>query len=304
MQRISLTICHYSAKNPLVHTGGVETFARSLSRIFERVIYLTPNETRHLSEILRKGIPVVCDNHHCLTIPAHYPVIAFQHGIAKVKHSVTKKSFDRHLAILQQKAASRRNTIWVSCAKWISDAFEVLHGNKAYDVIYHPIDIERFTPNPKRTEGNLILHDARTKHKGAREVQFLSRQFPQYRFEALNCIPADVPERFQQATAFLHLSKYEGNSIVCNEAMAMNLPCFFNEVGLFQDDFLFDVYLRRDHAKLFWKSSLKKDFRNFSQTLFQRNYNPRRWILENATYEIARGKWKRVVDHFMQTFQR
>ena len=303
MEKIPLTICHYSAQDPFIYTGGVEAFARNLSRVFETVIYLTPNDTESLPHILQKGTPIVCDNHHCLTIPEEYPVIAFQHGVANTKFSVTKKSFDRDLAILQQRAAYRKNTLWVACARWISDTFEASHGNKAYEVIYHPIDTERFRPIPERKEDNLILHDARTNHKGAQEVEFLSRHFPQYRFEGLNCMPEYVPERFQQAAAFLHLSKYEGNSIVCNEAMAMDLPCFFNQVGLFRDDSNFDVYLRRDHVKLFWKKSLKKDFQDFSETILERKYNPRLWILEHATYEIARNKWQRVLDYFVETYR-
>jgi len=39
----------------------------------------------------------------------------------------------------------------------------------------------------------------------------------------------------RKARAFIHLSSYEGNSIVCNEAMAMNLPCMFTDVGLMRD---------------------------------------------------------------------
>ena len=50
-----------------------------------------------------------------------------------------------------------------------------------------------------------------------------------------------MPDRFRQGAAFLHLSRYEGNSIVCNEAMAMDLPCLFTRVGLMRDGADLDV---------------------------------------------------------------
>ena len=59
----------------------------------------------------------------------------------------------------------------------------------------------------------------------------LARAFPAWRFEPLACAPSEVADRMRKAAAFLHLSRYEGNSMVCAEAMAMNLPCLFTAWG-------------------------------------------------------------------------
>src|SRR5690606_37978373 len=133
-------------------------------------------------------------------------------------------------------------------------------------------------------------------HKGEHLVAYLASQFPDFRFEGLECAPEDVPARLRSGHAFIHLSRYEGNSIVCNEAMSMNLPCLFTRVGLMRDaDLALDVW-SLDAARAFRdRSYLKGEAGAFLRSLSTRNYAPRAWITENATPEEARRRWQGVL---------
>ena len=95
---------------------------------------------------------------------------------------------------------------------------------------------------------------------------------------------------------FVHLSRYEGNSVVCNEAMAMNLPCFFTDVGLFRDeDRPTEVQLIDADTAYRDPDGLRRAFAAFGETLERRSYRPRDWILTHSTPEIARDKWAKVM---------
>lgn len=292
-------IVHYSQQDPRAHVGGVETFARSLGLIFEEVEFMTP-ATLDVERVRRQRLPVVCDNHFVLDFPADVPVIGFQHGVARVKFASTRNWGDLKRLRLQAKAARRPNVTWVACAQWISETFGRLHGNRAEHVIYHPVDLDRFDGRLTGERPRLVLHDARTEHKGKHLVEHLARAFPDWEFEALDCRPEEVPARMRSAQAFVHLSRYEGNSIVCNEAMAMNLPCFFTRVGLMQDaDGPKDVYLVDPGEARRRPQRLVEAFGDFVSSLGTRAYRPRVWSERHASPEASRRGWERVVATFL-----
>ena len=72
------------------------------------------------------------------------PVIGFQHGFAMEKAWVTKSPGHLVMATGQWLASRRPNTLWVACAEWIAKAFSRSFGTTTEEVIYHPIDGERF----------------------------------------------------------------------------------------------------------------------------------------------------------------
>ncbi len=303
MEKLPYHIVHYSRYDPETTTGGVETFARNLRLVFDEVTFMTP-ERRDFGWVQREKIPVVCDNQRVLDWPEDIPVIGFQHGVGAVKFSATRKFNHWRLQRAQRRAARRRNTLWVACAQWIAETFERLYGSGAAHVIYHPIDIKRFDGKLDNEGSRLILHDARFKHKGRDLIPPLAAHFPDWRFEPLNCAPDDVPDRMRSARAFLHLSRYEGNSIVCNEAMAMNLPCFFTRVGLMQDrDRPQDVYLIDPDVAYHDLPQLKEEVGRFLDSLATTTYAPRQWTLAHATHQQSRATWQAVMDDFAQQFR-
>jgi glycosyltransferase involved in cell wall biosynthesis len=295
VDRVPRTIVHYSRFNPEERTGGVETFARNLALAFERVLYMTP-ATRDETLVRHERLPVVCDNHWVRDWPSDIPVIGFQHGFAASKLLMTRRRGDLRVSVAQLRAARRPNTLWVACARWIGERFGRWFGNPAAHVIYHPVDLDRFDGRLGNAGSKLVLHDARSPHKGQALVAELARAFPELAFEPLACAPADVPDRMRRAAAFVHLSRYEGNSIVCNEAMAMNLPCLFTRVGLMLDGAaLFDVRVVEPRLAFGGGAPLVEMFRAFLRWSREHTPNPRAFCLEQTNLDENRMAWARAV---------
>jgi hypothetical protein len=278
----------------------VETFARNLQKIFAEVRFLTPDR-RALQSALRSRLPVICDNQRVLDWPLDHPVIGFQHGVGAVKYEATRSWSHWWLARRQQRAARRPNTLWVACAEWVASSFYQLYGNRTNHVIRYPVDVERFDGRLRNEGSRLVLHDARTEHKGRRLIPHLKSAFPHWRFEPLACRPQDVPDRMRGAAAFVHLSRYEGNSLVCNEAMAMGLPCLFTRVGLLRDDGGPTEIETLDVETAYSDPARLVDaVGRFLQSLRTRRYDPRPWVLQHATLEHARIGWRRVMAELQQ----
>jgi hypothetical protein len=302
MLTIDRTVVHYALHDPRGFRGGVETFARRLALVFREVLYMTP-ATRDEELVRARRLPVICDNHFVLDWPEDIPVIGFQHGVGFVKAFAVPSSFNLNLAVRQARAARRKNTIWVACARWVSDTFARLHGNAATKVLYYPVDLDEFDGRLDNQGSRLVLHDGRTPHKGSRLYPRLARAFPQFSFESLDCSPELVPARMRRAAAFLHLSRYEGNSVVCNEAMAMNLPCLFTRVGLFREDpdadvAVIPVTLAFGARSRFRRQALVRRVGSFLESLETRSYEPRRWVERNAALPAFRDGWSDALSRF------
>jgi glycosyltransferase involved in cell wall biosynthesis len=294
MDKLPLKVAHYGKNDPDTNRGGVESFARNHRRIFEDVLLMHPGNL-DVDRVRSERRMVICDNQRVLDWPEDIPVVGFQHGVAAVKAKATGNGTDRRLARAQSKAAKRPNTLWVACAEWIADEFERRHGTGAKLVIYHHVDLERFDGARTEYDPRLVLHDARGKHKGEALVVALAERFRDWKLEPLACLPDEVSNRMRRARAFLHVSRYEGNSIVCNEAMAMDLPLFATRVGLMQDPQRpRDVFLV-DADRAFRDSQyFEGQFARFLQSLESREYHPRGWVLEHAHLDVARERWRQV----------
>lgn len=280
--------------------GGVETFGRTLSEIFEGVTF-TATGSPEIPRLVGERALVVCDNQTVLDWPVGYPVIGFQHGFALEKARLTHTFTDARLAFAQLRAARRANTVWVACARWIAAAFRRVQPARTPrgHVIHHFVDVERFDGRRDAVDPRLVLHDARSDHKGKRVIAALARALPEWRFEPLACAPAEVPARMRQGAAFLHLSKYEGNSIVCNEAMAMDLPCLFTDVGLCRDlgqgGLEADVAIIPRSVAFGPRAGAIAAVGEFLGTLAARTYNPRAFTLRSATAAVAREGWRAAI---------
>jgi len=296
--RIPRTIVHYGRHDPRTHTGGVETFAKNLGLAFEEVVFMTP-ETRDERLVLAKRWPVICDNQHVLDWPTHVPVIGFQHGVAARKLLAIPGWDNARLALLQLRASRRPRTLWVACAGWIRDTFARIHGRRAEHVVYHAVDLERFDGKLDNAGSRLVLHDGRAPHKGSKLYPILVEALRDFDFQPLACRAEEVPDRMRKARAFLHLSRYEGNSIVCNEAMAMDLPCLFTKVGLLLDrDLDLDVATIEPRVAFGDREGLVRTTRTFLQSLDERAYHPRHWVVENASLEANLRRWRAVIEDF------
>lgn len=299
LDRIPRTVVHYGLLDPHEHRGGVETFARNLAQVFENVLFMTP-QSQDLPLVRREGWLVICDNQHCLDWPPDMPVVGFQHGFALRKAWALRRRGDLGLALRQARAARRPNTLWVADAEWVQRSFGRWFGNRARHLVLHAVNLAQFDGRLDNDGSKLILHDGRTPHKGSALYPILQREMPHLRFEGLNCPPDQVADRMRGAAAFLHLSRYEGNSLVCNEAMAMNLPCLFTRVGLFLDGGEpFDVDTVSVKEAFTQPRRLEEKLRAL---LAKGARTPRRWVEAHASVAANRAAWGRVVDDFRRSF--
>lgn len=297
-EKLPYHVIHYHRDDPRVAVGGVQTFALNLGLLFEKVDYWTP-KTIDTEYVERNRVTVICDNQYTLDWPEHIPVIGFQHGVARVKAQATKSFTRRFMARKQEKAARRPNTLWAANSEWVADASRRLYGSPVEHVVYYPIDVDTFDGNLSNDGSRLILHDARQKHKGEALMKKIVPHFPDWSFELINRPHSVVHTRMAEARAFMHLSRYEGNSIVCNEAMAMDLPCMFTRVGLFQDpNGPEDIYLVDMEEMYENDDALFDEVGKFLDTLENRAYNPRDWVLANATMDIAVERWQAIMTDF------
>lgn len=298
-EKIPGTIIHYGRFNPEQRTGGVESFAKSLKLAFEEVQFLDARSNGPgsiaMQRVVANGLPVVCDNHLVMDWPDDYPVIGFQHGVAAEKKFITRSWTDWSLARMQARAARRKSTIWVACARWISDEFSRRHGNQARHIIYHTVDTNLFDGKLGNRGSKLVLHDGRSRHKGRDLYPALQAALPDWTFEPLSCSPAQVPERMRKACAFLHLSRYEGNSIVCNEAMAMGLPCLFTRVGLMRDGEPLDVRIIELRQAYGTQRGLIECVRTFLDGLNEITYQPRDWMVQHTSQQAFIASWRNVI---------
>jgi hypothetical protein len=231
--------------------------------------------------------------------PEHVPVIGMLHGVALFKLAAIRKLEVARMALQQARAAKRPRTFWVAAARWVQAAFARLHGNRAEHVVYHGIDLERFDGRLENAGSRVILHDARAPHKGSRLYPALAQALPDWRFELLGENGRPVPDHMRTARAFLHLSLYEGNSLVCNEAMAMDLPCLFTRVGLMLDGpAQFDVTVVRRRDVFAGRRRLVRTVRTFLEGLEHRRYHPRAWAKQHASLDANRSAWARVIEAF------
>ena len=299
MEKIPGIVIHYGRFNPDHRTGGVESFAKSLKLAFENVQFLDSSNdgpgSPAMQRVVADGLPVVCDNHLVLDWPEGFPVIGFQHGVAAEKKFITRSWTDWSLARMQARAARRKSTVWVACARWISDEFARRHGNQAQHIIYHSVDTNLFDGRLANRGSKLVLHDGRSRHKGRDLYPILQAALPDWTFEPLSCSSAQVPERMRKACAFMHLSRYEGNSIVCNEAMAMGLPCLFTRVGLIRDGEPLDVRIIEVRQAYGRRTGLIECARSFLDGLNEVSYEPRDWIVQHTSQQAFIQSWKDAI---------
>jgi hypothetical protein len=96
----------------------------------------------------------------------------------------------------------------------------------------------------------------------------------------------------------MHLSRYEGYGIVCNESMAMNLPCLFARVGLMLDSPDCDVEVVPVPKVFSGGRQLTVLVKAFLDSLDRRRFQPRDWVTANASIQEGRRRWAAVMDEF------
>jgi len=230
--------CRYSVHHP--QKGGVENFGLNLKNIFKKVHFTLPGDiTPDLVRLVQaKNIPIICDYHSVLDWPEEVKTIGFQHGCAQLRGEITGETMLKEIGREQVVASKRRNAVWVADSQWVSDMCEKYYGRSAEYIIYHAVsdDFFRNSRTHQRVPVTKVFHDARLAHKGRDIIPVLQEAFPKISFIQLQCKHSKIIDVLKDCDVFMHLSKYEGNSIMCNEVMALNIPLVTTDVGLFHED--------------------------------------------------------------------
>ena len=165
-------------------------------------------------------------------------------------------------------------------------------------VIRHGVDAELFHPPERRSPAGkkpVIIHAASDKVKRKELIPKLAELLPEFDFQFLGVKSGrlgDEAARWRQGDLFLHLAAKEGNSYAILEAMATNLPIVATKVGIFASD-------DEDccsHARTVSPSLPVEDLAAVAEAVREtwenrRSYNPRQWIMENATLEKFTTDW-------------
>jgi len=197
--------------------------------------------------------------------------------------------------ILRQKNTWNNPNIKVVCCSEQDMHYLPLHyGRTADKLILHGVDTELFKPCPEKIERGLILHTATNTCKSAhglldRVGNTLKKHG--YRFDAANVWDGKEHERYQQAELYFNPSFHEGNSYACLEFMSLGTPMVVSDTGLFYN--IQDMYYRNRVAEILaWKSTEEQYVSVILSALAGKDtYNPRRWVLQNATFEIFADNW-------------
>ena len=228
----------------------------------------------------------------------------------------------------------RQNNTWtnpnihvVACSYADKKYVKLHHGRDVDQVILHGIDTEIFKPNNTKKnicsvcksefiEKNnldnmsmidcdpsfcnqrfLVMHTATNYCKDAHgKLGIIGDKLKTmgYRFEAMNCWNGKEYERFQEADIYIHPSLHEGNSYSCLEAMSCGVPVVVSSTGLFEDT-NFDGYNIGEILDI--NASADKYVRAIDKVANNMTkYNPRKWVLENATFEIFKDNWLRYLN--------
>ena len=168
--------------------------------------------------------------------------ICFFHGLWKQLHvnlGITSGTEEER----QRQAAQRKDVYLVAASNSVASQLECWYqvSKNKIRVISHGIPLDVWRPalsNPKSIRPR-ILHVATDIVKAREIIPVLQRILPDFDFVLVYRrigLPA-TPELYQRGDIFLHLSRYEGNSYACMEALACGLPSVLTDVGFFAEGF-------------------------------------------------------------------
>jgi hypothetical protein len=228
-------------------------------------------------------------------------VISMVHGTyARWMHNVGEADWVKGEIVRQNYTWTNPNIHVVACSYADKKYVKQYHNRDVDTVILHGIDTNLFRPyffNPfLQTDSPikklLVMHTATNYCKDAHgKLGLIGDKLKErgFRFEAMDCWDGKEHERFKEADIYIHPSLHEGNSYSCLESMSCNVPVVVSRTGLFEDTnfggYNIGEILDINASAEEYVQAVEKVASNLS------SYNPRKWVLDNATFEIFSKNW-------------
>lgn len=283
--------------------GGVEKFAWYLERAIGCELIID-NELPRILSTLPKNTLFITDGGHGLSIPNGFPILSVCHGSwvgLRARWGWTPEMSGHDGAPYEESqvkmwgnydSLGKPNTLPVACSGSAKRELIQYHNRSDAPVLLHGIDHETYTPRKNSNSRPVIIHVANEWRKGHHIIPDLEARLPEFEFRFLNAAIGEEPERFGGGDVFIHISCSEGNAYACLEAMSCNLPMVVTNVGLFEKDVLSETV-----GKVIPYYSTVDQIVEAVKEVYERKreFNPREWILQNATFQMFKERWEELI---------
>ncbi len=281
LKRVFPAMMHITADRMLVKEAPLEKMAQLMGKMAVSSGLIKPEDT------------VITDGFWAIGVPDKSRIISVCHGtlagVVGRKHP---------LAELQAQAMEGTHVVAVSenAARECQNYYGIVPEN----VIINGVDLNVFCPGPKVHEQVIGIIDPRGKRYKYQVVVDDLRSKSGYAFKFISGNwPDDIRQGFQECSAYLHLSDYEGCSYAVCEAMACGLPVIGSRVGLFAEyekDFL--PRFQMSVGEMVGARPNVSEVLRAINTVFAKysTYKPREFCKQYSNFDVFSSEWKSYVE--------
>ena len=235
-------IIHISSSIVPENLGGVPRFANLLKRAIGCEVIKTSWVQYYITKkIINDDTLLIIDGAEASNIISKKNiVISCNHGCwAEFSKRNDTHRFDNEIRKQQEMWQKRANYI-VSMSNTSAHYLQLHHGVKANKIILNGIDLNEFISKEIdiTKQKPIVIHAAADKvNKGGDFIKELQSKCTDFDFQYLDAKNLkETSEKYRRGDLFLHLSKYEGDSIAIKEAASSGLPMLVTDVGIFEKD--------------------------------------------------------------------